>query len=71
MAGLLVALAMILSYIEILFPFQVGIPGIKLGLANLVVLTALFFLSPAFVYILQVSCGMAGPSCPYICIIHL
>lgn len=49
-AGLLVALAMILSYIEILFPFQVGIPGIKPGLANLVVLTALFYLSPAEVF---------------------
>ena len=44
--GLLIALAMMLSYIEILIPFHVGIPGIKLGLANLVVLTAFFFLPP-------------------------
>lgn len=40
--GLLIALAFILSYIETLFPIPVPIPGIKLGLANLVVLTALY-----------------------------
>ena len=36
--GLFLALAMICSYIETLIPFSVGIPGIKLGLANVVVL---------------------------------
>lgn len=40
--GLLVALAFILSYIESLFPLSLAIPGIKLGLANLVVVTALY-----------------------------
>ncbi len=40
--GLLVALAFILSYIETLFPLPIAIPGIKLGLANLVVITALY-----------------------------
>lgn len=40
--GLLIALAFILSYIESLFPIPVPVPGIKLGLANLVVLTALY-----------------------------
>ena len=40
--GLLVALAFILSYIESLFPLSIAIPGIKLGLANLVVVTALY-----------------------------
>ncbi|MBE5966064.1 MAG: Gx transporter family protein [Lachnospiraceae bacterium] len=39
--GLLVALAFILSYIETLIPFPL-MPGIKLGLANLVVITALY-----------------------------
>ncbi len=42
--GLLVALAFILSYIESLFPIPVPVPGIKLGLANLVVITALYSL---------------------------
>lgn len=40
--GLLVALAFILSYIESLFPLPIAVPGIKLGLANLVVITALY-----------------------------
>ncbi len=40
--GLLVALAFILSYIESLFPLSVSIPGIKMGLANLVVIVALY-----------------------------
>lgn len=40
--GMLVALAFIFSYIEVLIPFNFGIPGIKLGLANIVVIVALY-----------------------------
>ena len=40
--GLFLALAMICSYIETLIPFSVGIPGIKLGLANIVVVLMLY-----------------------------
>lgn len=40
--GLLLAFAMILSYVEAQIPFFFGIPGMKLGLANLAVLLALF-----------------------------
>lgn len=36
------SLALIFSYIEVIFPFQPGIPGVKLGLANLVVVVALY-----------------------------
>ena len=36
------ALALVLSYIELLIPFFAAVPGIKLGLANLVILTALY-----------------------------
>lgn len=42
--GLLLAFALILSYIETLIPFQTGIPGIKLGLANLGVVLCLYLL---------------------------
>ncbi len=42
--GMLVALAFLFSYVEALLPV-VGIPGVKLGLANLVVLIALYRLS--------------------------
>ncbi|MBR0537379.1 MAG: Gx transporter family protein [Clostridia bacterium] len=45
--GIMVALAFTLSYLEHLFPLPVGIPGVKLGLANIVVLTALYILTPA------------------------
>ncbi|MCR4955108.1 MAG: Gx transporter family protein [Lachnospiraceae bacterium] len=40
--GMLTALAMILSYVESLIPMSVGIPGVKIGLANLVVMVALY-----------------------------
>lgn len=40
--GLLVAVAFLLSYIESLLPFSLGIPGVKLGLANLAVFAALY-----------------------------
>lgn len=42
MYALLVALAMIFSYIESLFPVFVAVPGVKLGLANIVVLFAVY-----------------------------
>ena len=44
--GLLVALAMILSYVESLIPAFVAVPGVKMGLANIVVVFALYTLGP-------------------------
>ena len=43
--GLLLALALILSYVESLIPVAVGIPGIKLGLSNGVLLFAIYLLT--------------------------
>ena len=40
--GMLIALAFVFSYIESLLPIHFGVPGIKLGLANLVVIVALY-----------------------------
>lgn len=40
--GVFVALAMIFSYLESFIPIPIGIPGIKLGLANLLVVVALY-----------------------------
>jgi len=40
--GVFTALALIFSYVEALIPFHIGIPGIKLGLANLIVVIALY-----------------------------
>lgn len=40
--AIFVALAMIFSYIEAIIPIPIAIPGVKLGLANLVVLAPLY-----------------------------
>ncbi|MCD8398219.1 MAG: Gx transporter family protein [Lachnospiraceae bacterium] len=42
--GMFTALAMILSYIESLFPVFYGIPGVKLGLANSMSLVILYLI---------------------------
>lgn len=49
-SAVLTALAMIFSYVEALFPFNFGIPGIKLGLSNLAVLVALYGLGPWYAF---------------------
>ena len=41
--SLFVTTALMLSYIESLFPFFFGVPGMKLGLANLAVVITLYF----------------------------
>lgn len=41
MYGLLIALAMVLSFVETLIPIPIPVPGIKLGLANLVTVVGL------------------------------
>ena len=41
---LFIALAFVLSYVEFLLPLNIGIPGAKVGLANLVVMVALYTL---------------------------
>lgn len=53
--GMLVALAFIFSYVEMLIPFSFGIPGIKLGLANLVVLSCIYLIQPGEVLIILLS----------------
>lgn len=40
--GVCLTLALILSYVESLIPFNFGIPGVKLGLANLCVVVLLY-----------------------------
>ena len=46
MMGLFTALAMIFGYVETILPISIGIPGVKLGLANIVVVFALYRLKP-------------------------
>ena len=41
--GMLLALSLIFSYLETLIPISFGIPGIKLGLANVVTVIVLYY----------------------------
>ena len=52
--ALLTALALIVSYIEFLLPLSIGLPGIKLGLANIVVVLALYYLGPRYALLVNV-----------------
>lgn len=51
--GMLVALAFIFSYIESLIPFRFPVPGVKLGLANIVVLVALYLFGARDAFIIS------------------
>ena len=42
--GLLTALALVLSFVETLIPIPIPIPGVKLGLANLVTVVGLYLI---------------------------
>lgn len=53
MLGLTVALAMIMSYIESLFPLSFAVPGIKMGLANIVIVFVLYKMSTADAFIVS------------------
>ncbi len=52
--GLLIALAFIFSYIDSLVPMPFAVPGMKLGLANLVVITALYTMGPKQAFVLSI-----------------
>lgn len=40
--GMLTAIAMVFGYVESIIPLPVGIPGIKLGLANIIILFVIY-----------------------------
>lgn len=52
--GMLLTIALILSYIESLIPFGFGIPGIKLGLANMAVVLCMYCLGTKEALLLNV-----------------
>ncbi|MCI8940070.1 MAG: Gx transporter family protein [Dorea sp.] len=53
--GVFTALALIFSYVESLIPFHIGIPGAKLGLANLVIVIVLYKMNVKSAYLLSVT----------------
>ena len=52
--GVFTALALIFSYIETLVPISFGIPGVKHGLANLIIVIALYKIPLREVYVLSI-----------------
>lgn len=59
--ALLTAVAVVLGYIEHLIPMPGGIPGIKLGLANTVLLYAIYLLDVKSAFLLMVlKVGLSG-----------
>lgn len=52
--GVFTALALIFSYVETLIPFNFGIPGVKLGLANLIIVIALYKMRVSEAYTLSI-----------------
>ena len=58
--GLLTAVAIVLGYFEHLLPVS-GIPGVKLGLANTVLLYALYLLDvPSAILLMFLKVGVSG-----------
>mgnify|MGYP003483860191 CR=1 FL=1 len=49
-SAMLVSLGIIFSYVELLIPLSFGVPGIKLGLANLVIVVGIFMTIVIFFY---------------------
>ena len=52
--GLLSAFAIIISYIESLIPIDIGIPGVKLGLANIVIVLSIYLLDAKSAIIINI-----------------
>lgn len=69
--GLFTAMALLLSCIENMLPFRTGIPGIKLGIANLIIVIAFYFLpfgevlSISLLRVFFLSVSAAVPSLPF------
>lgn len=48
--GIMIALAFIFSYVESLIPIHTGVPGAKIGLANLVIIVTLYTLGTGYAF---------------------
>ena len=60
--GVFLALALVLSYVESLIPFYFGVPGMKLGLTNVIVLILLVSLAPTIIGLLKAKFGKKKPA---------
>lgn len=55
LCAVMIALALVFSYVERLIPVTPSIPGIKLGLSNLVILCAIYLLGPKYALAISVA----------------
>lgn len=66
--GMLVAVAFVLSYIEAMLPLNLGVPGIKAGLSNIVTVFSLYYFSPGMAFGIAITrivlCGLTFGSMP-------
>ena len=53
--AILISLALLMGYVEHLLPLPIGIPGVKLGLSNLITVVALFVLHEKSAIIISLS----------------
>ena len=60
LCAMLTAMALGLSYLENLFPVLIPVPGVKLGLANIVTLFALYALGPGQAMLILLGRCMLG-----------
>ena len=54
LCGLLTAIMLILGYVESLIPFSFGVPGIKLGLSNSVLIFSVYMLNVPTAFLLMI-----------------
>ncbi len=52
--GMFLGVALIFSYVEQLIPINVGVPGVKLGLANIITMLLLYFIGVRAAVIISV-----------------
>lgn len=52
--GILSAVAIILGYLEQMIPLPMAIPGVKLGLSNICVLTSLYLFNPFYAFFIMI-----------------
>lgn len=55
LCAVMIALALVLSYVERLIPVTPAIPGIKLGLSNLVIVCAIYLLGIRYAFVISVA----------------
>lgn len=51
--AMFIALAMIFSYVEAMIPLDLGVPGVKLGIANIIVVVGIYIIDSKDVFMIS------------------